>query len=120
MPSPGPPSSTADPKRISAAVSDVCVIWAPNRNRDERSGQQGREKGCIPLLFVNYIRTAPEFGTNTFEIGTFARKFVFRAATEEHAKQWLLGMHCSIAQVSTFFLPFPRRWYRCNGGDWYQ
>ncbi len=65
--------------------------------REEREGRQ--EKGCIPLLFVNYIRTAPEFGSNTFEIGTFARKFVFRAATAELAKQWLLGMHCSIAQV---------------------
>lgn len=64
------------------------------------------EKGCIPLLFVNYIRTAPEYGATTFEIGTFSRKFVFRAHTEEHAKQWLLRMHCSIAQVFT-----PASWF---------
>jgi hypothetical protein len=57
---------------------------------------------------VNYIRTTPEFGSNTFEIGTFSRKFVFRADTEEQAKQWLLGMHCSIAQAhSTHPPPHP-------------
>lgn len=67
--------------------------------RGDGNYQSEAEKGCIPLVCVNYIRTAPEHGANAFEIGTFSRKFVFRAQNEESAKQWLLGMHCSIAQV---------------------
>lgn len=111
-PASGPSSPSPSPSPLASAPSDDASNWTRKwavldhaklyyydhaLSREEREGRQ--EKGCIPLLFVNYIRTAPEFGSNTFEIGTFARKFVFRAATAELAKQWLLGMHCSIAQI---------------------
>ncbi len=33
------------------------------------------------------------------EIGVVGRTFIFRVPTEDQFKQWLLAIHCTIAQV---------------------
>ncbi|KAL6079657.1 PPM-type phosphatase domain-containing protein [Balamuthia mandrillaris] len=55
--------------------------------------------GCIPLSLVDSIRTAPKHGTCAFVVNSVTRPFIFRATTEEMCKRWLLGIHCSVAQI---------------------
>eukprot|EP00005_Dracoamoeba_jomungandri_P006107 CAMPEP_0174251340 /NCGR_PEP_ID=MMETSP0439-20130205/1187_1 /TAXON_ID=0 /ORGANISM="Stereomyxa ramosa, Strain Chinc5" /LENGTH=725 /DNA_ID=CAMNT_0015331621 /DNA_START=35 /DNA_END=2209 /DNA_ORIENTATION=+ len=53
----------------------------------------------IPLLYVTFIRTAPQYGSSAFVIGTITREFYFRAPSSEMFKHWLFSFHCSLAKI---------------------